>query len=66
MVTAACAFGMMAVARTGSLDFKECNAAAVELASELPLGISEEITHLNDRRFLSPQQIADWMEKKGL
>jgi hypothetical protein len=65
VVDKACPLGMMAVARAGTLDSKECCKALAEIMDMLPSKYIDHIVDMNDRVLKTPKEIADWLEEKG-
>ncbi len=61
-----CALAMMAVAKSGSLMLKDVEIARTEIWNALGRNIGSAVINRNDGKHQSPDQIADWLEGKGL
>ncbi len=69
VVTQACAYGMMVVAKTGSLDFEVCRAFSLDgenVLGEATNQVLNEMVNRNDKQYQTPEEIAQWLESKGL
>lgn len=70
-VRGACAIGMMAVAKAGTLDHVECERALAGITGpwdkdEPGSETLSEINHRFEQERQSPAQIARWLESEGL
>jgi hypothetical protein len=70
-IVGACVIGMIAVAKTGSLNLLECQATLNGLLDELnnqSQFLSSQMVDLYEAKAhkKSPEEVADWLEAKGL